>query len=341
MRNPIRPGWLLLALPLFIIVVACSCGSGLIPALSTPTETPTPAPTETPLPTSTPTSPPELTATPEQTAATLIVQNDGVAEICDLFVSPVTKDTWDEADQYLATGATIPPGETFTVEVPPGQYDLLAEGCANQTLGEDYGVELAAGGEMTWTVGADNAPSGGGGGGDPGRQLTVTNDSSYTICAVYVAAPEDTFWEMSEIDEEIPPGDYVWIYPITPGIHHIRAEACDGETAWEQKDVDLMADYEWVLQDTDGFVEEYGPSLIVNNQTGVDVCQIYVEKSANPTAWTSNVIPNQYIPSGDTYTLLDLTEGASYSLRVEACDTDDSWEELGIVMDEDKEWIVQ
>jgi hypothetical protein len=335
MRNPIRPGWLLFALPLFVVIVACSCGSGLLPALTTPTETPTLPPTETPLPTPTSAS----TATPERTAATLIVQNDGSAEVCDLFVSPVTKDSWEEVDQYLATGASIRAGESFTVEVPPGQYDLLAESCANQPLAEDYGVELAAGEETTWTVGAEDTPSGGGG--DPGRQLTVTNESTFTICAVYVAAPEDTFWEMSEIDEEIPPGDYVWIYPIAPGIHHIRAEACDGETAWEQKDVDITADYEWVLQDADAFVEEYGPSLIVNNQTGEDVCQIYVEQTANPTEWVSNVIPGQYIPDGETYTLLDLTEGGSYSLRVEACDSNNSWEELGIVMDEDKEWIVQ
>jgi hypothetical protein len=270
----------------------------------------------------------------------LTVQNDGSAEICDLYISPVEKEQWEEADQYLDTGESIPPGESFTVNVPPGMYDLLADNCANQPIAEDYGIELSAGSVSTWTVEA-SAPSSGGGGGDPGRQLTVTNESSYTICAVYVADPEDTFWEMSEIDDEIPPGDYVWIYPITPGMHHIRAEACDGETAWEQKDVDMMADYEWVLQDADGFVEEYGPSLVVINQTGVDMCQIYVEQTASPTEWTSNVIPNQYIPTGDTYTLLDLTEGVSYSLRVEACNTDDSWEQLGIVMDEDKEWTVQ
>jgi hypothetical protein len=341
MRNPIRPGWLLLALPLFIMAVACSCSSGLIPALTTPTETPTPAPTETSLPTSTPTSPPASTATPERTAATLIVQNDGSAEICDLFVSPVTKDTWDEVDQYLATGATISPGETFTVEVPPGQYDLLAEDCANQPLGEDYGIELAAGEEMTWAVEAENVPPGGGGGGDPGRQLTVTNESSYTICGVYTATPEETFWGMSEIDGEIAPGDYVWIYPITPGMYHIRAEACDGETAWEQKDVDLMADYEWVLQDADAFTENLGPSLTIVNRTGGDLCQIYVEQGDDPMTWTSNVIPGQFIPNGETFTLIDLTEGGSYSLRAEACEGDGSWEAIGVVMDQDKEWTVQ
>lgn len=254
MKNPIRPGWLLLALPLFVVAVACSCDSGLLPALSTPTETPTPPPTATQSPTATL----RPTATPERTAATLIVQNDGGADICDLFVSPVTKDSWEESDQYLAVGAAIRPGETFTVEVPPGAYDLLAESCANQPLAEEYGVELSAGSELTWTVEAavgPDAPSGGGGGGDPGRQLTVTNESSYTICAVYTAMPEDTFWGLSEIDEEIAPGDYMWIYPLPPGTYHMRAESCDGSAAWEQKDVDMAADYEWVLQDADAITD--------------------------------------------------------------------------------------
>lgn len=53
------------------------------------------------------------------------------------------------------------------------------------------------------------------------------------------------------------------------------------------------------------------------------------------------MIPDQYIPTGETFSLLDLTEGGSYSLRAEACDGDDSWEAIGVVMDQDKEWIVQ
>jgi hypothetical protein len=80
-------------------------------------------------------------------SATLNVVNESGREICDLYVSPVTDDTWN-AD--LMSGR-IAVGATHVVEnINPGDYDLRADFCDGGAPLENYGFTINGG--ETWRV---------------------------------------------------------------------------------------------------------------------------------------------------------------------------------------------
>jgi hypothetical protein len=63
----------------------------------------------------------------------LTVNNtSGNQEICYLFVSPTTASEW--GPDMLGNQGTIPPGESFTLAVEPGIYDVLMQDCSGNEL---------------------------------------------------------------------------------------------------------------------------------------------------------------------------------------------------------------
>lgn len=55
-------------------------------------------------------------------------------EICYLFVSPTTAADW--GPDMLGDRGTIPPGQTFTLAVEPGIYDVLMQDCSGKELAQ-------------------------------------------------------------------------------------------------------------------------------------------------------------------------------------------------------------
>ena len=70
----------------------------------------------------------------------LIVVNNSTEEVAYLYVSPQQSDSWG-AD-VLGTEQTIEPGQSFTVRVPPGVYDLMVENFDHEEVGRNMGVTI-------------------------------------------------------------------------------------------------------------------------------------------------------------------------------------------------------
>lgn len=78
---------------------------------------------------------------------TLTVQNQSSEDICFLYVSPTSDDTW--GDDRLGS-EILNAGDSFDVSIPKGDYDLRAEFCGSTDPVEEYGVSINA--DKNWTI---------------------------------------------------------------------------------------------------------------------------------------------------------------------------------------------
>jgi serine/threonine protein kinase len=231
-----------------VVVVGCVIGGAALGGwalLSGSTPTPLPPPTDVP-PTVAPTNPPPTEALgvgPSPTAntgggatgaeASLIVDNQSAQTVCELYVSPRDSDSW--GDNQLNADTVIASGDTFTLEgVPSGVYDMQALDCSQYLLASRYGVELN-GSEIHWAVR------------DKDATLLVINNSDMAVCGVYVSSPGDTIWGLSQLGEDqLASGGQIEI-AVADGTWDLRAEACEGDTYWEEYEVDISTHQEWTL----------------------------------------------------------------------------------------------
>ncbi len=78
----------------------------------------------------------------------LLLKNDSSADVCYVYISPVTSDSWGE--DWLGAKEGIDPGERRVFFVKPGTYDLMAQDCDENTLAEENGVEIKS--DLIWTL---------------------------------------------------------------------------------------------------------------------------------------------------------------------------------------------
>jgi hypothetical protein len=71
------------------------------------------------------------------------VVNESSSEVCYAFISPTGAQNWGEDD--LEAEETIAPGASRPWPLPAGTYDVLLQDCDQNTLGEEYEVDLAQG----------------------------------------------------------------------------------------------------------------------------------------------------------------------------------------------------
>jgi serine/threonine protein kinase len=232
-----------------VVALIALCGGGffllggpdlLAPPTPTPTSTPSPTPTATPTNTPTP-LPPTSTPTQVATSGNLRVENRSGMTICYFNVSPNTDSTWGDDD--LGANETIANGADYVFSnVAFDVYDLRALDCDNNTIDEIYGIDIGAAG-YTWTV-TSGASSG-------NTILNVINNSSLTVCFVYISSVDDSSWGPNDLDggQTIVPGTQISI-PVAPGNWDLRAETCDQNTYWEHYDSPISeGGYDWTLTD--------------------------------------------------------------------------------------------
>jgi hypothetical protein len=88
---------------------------------------------------------------PASDVGTVTVVNGSTQTICFLYTSPSASD--DYGEDRLDSFGIIEPGASFTLNgVPPGANDFLAENCAEDTIEEEWEVNVTAGQTLTWTV---------------------------------------------------------------------------------------------------------------------------------------------------------------------------------------------
>jgi hypothetical protein len=78
----------------------------------------------------------------------LAIENESYIEVCYAFVSPSGAKNWGEDD---LGGATIPPGDSISITLAAGYYDLLTVDCFDEVLTEEYDLDVSS--DSTYTVG--------------------------------------------------------------------------------------------------------------------------------------------------------------------------------------------
>jgi hypothetical protein len=239
--------------------LACGVGGAAEPTATPVPPTPIPPtpvpPTATPQPTAVPPTAAPPTAAPStggdsqpapsslgsgSSTSGLDIVNEANIEICALFVTPSTSEEW--GDNQLGSGNTIAVGETFTLtDIPVGTYDLLVEDCQGNGLAQEFDVEFTEEG-ITWTLSGNVDES--------TVQLDLINDSSATLCYLYVSPSDAEDWGPDQFGEEtiLEPGMTFTLEGIVPGQYDMLVESCDGLTL-EEYGLDLTQDFTYTVAD--------------------------------------------------------------------------------------------
>jgi hypothetical protein len=81
-------------------------------------------------------------------AGTLTIVNNSSEDVCYVYVSPADSTSW--GDDWLDESTILDAGESETVTVGAGIYDLQAADCDGNAIAEQYDVDLSTG--QTWTL---------------------------------------------------------------------------------------------------------------------------------------------------------------------------------------------
>jgi len=89
-----------------------------------------------------------ITVGDSRATSRLFVDNTSDTEVCYVFISPSSGDDW--GDDRMGENETIMMGRTRVFYVRPGIYDMTARDCEDNTLAEQYEVDLST--DVTWTL---------------------------------------------------------------------------------------------------------------------------------------------------------------------------------------------
>lgn len=234
--------------------------------------------------------------------ASLTVVNDSSTDLCYLYISPSTSDTWG-AD-WLGS-STIPAGgqQTFTLEA--GTWDLLARDCSGGTLDEQYGIELS--GDMTWTIY--------GGAGTGSASLEVVNNGSTSVCYVYISPTTASEWGNDWLGSDTIPAGSSYVFYMDAGSYDLMATDCSGNTLDSQMGVDISGSMTWTIGQGSSGGGGSGTLMLVNN-SGATVCYVYISPTT-ATEWGGDWLGSSTVASGSSYTFS--VPAGSYDLKAEDC----------------------
>ncbi len=297
-----------------------------------PTETPEPVePTRTP-------EPPMPTRDAGANLALFQIVNRAAEPVCRLYVSPATKENWEDVDQVLGTSGRLAPGATFEYEVPPGQYDLRADDCSGQLMNTDFGLTMGPGQVVSWEIidATDRVPDG------TGIRLTIVNDSGTDLCYLYISPTTEQTWGPDELINDVIGRGTTYTLDVRPGLYDLRAETCD-DLGIDQYNVNLNNPYQWVVtppeQATAGIDRNENSSikLRVINDSSYEICFLYLFAPGTED-FGPNELLGDTIPVGATY-ILGINPGI-YNLRAETCDQVTFWEFASADMRSGFEWTL-
>ena len=247
----------------------------------------------------------------------LTLFNDSGWDVCYVYISPTSSDAW--GGDWLGTDI-VPDGTSYTFQVPIGSYDLLAEDCDENALGEEYGVSISE--DTDWTL----SPVGG-----EAATLTVYNDTDTPIWYVYISPSTSDSWGDDWLGSDVIPVNESYTFELTEGTYDLKAEDENYNVIATRFDEYISGDLDWTL-----YLEDYA-TLTLSNDSGWDVCYVYISPS-NGTTWGDDWLGADIIVSGDSRTF-QVSMG-TYDLLAEDCDHNTLAEEYEVDLSEPLEWTL-
>lgn len=151
----------------------------------------------------------------------ITINNTTSEDICFLYISSPDTDEWGE--EQLGSDF-INAGESYSLKIEPGTYDLLAEDCEINTLAEEYSVEITQ--NYVWTVvqeGATEPISG------ETISIQIDNVSSSDVCFLYISPSDAGSWGEDVLGADLIFAGDSWTTEVAAGTYDILAEDCDNE----------------------------------------------------------------------------------------------------------------
>jgi len=184
--------------------------------------------------------PPEAVASPPADAVAFTLDNQACTTLCWVALSPHVCDDW--GGDWIGD-RNVPSGESVTLQVPPGLYDLMIEDCTEEPaiferldLTQDVRFPI-------YDADADGTR-------DCGASLTVVNDSPTPICHMWIEWTESQFSERFGDkwlgEEQIAPGESR-TFVVRPAHYNIKAEGCEWEQLRIEMDVPVQGPLVWTV----------------------------------------------------------------------------------------------
>lgn len=190
------------------------------------------------------------------------------------------------------------------------------------------------------TAPVDNTSTAGGSkssGGDVGSGivLDVVNNTSSTVCYLYLSPSENTEWGDDQLGAEtvIASGEYFTLTDILAGTYDLRADDCDSNILVQNFGIEMTSTegYTWTLSDSQ-------VTLTVINNSSIDICYLYVSPSTDDEWGPDQLGPETILYAGNTFAVEGIDPG-SYDMRIEGC-TEGDLEEYGLDLSTDFEYTV-
>ena len=173
----------------------------------------------------------------------LTLANETNIDICTLFVSSSSASDW--GDNRL--GNPLSPGAAVTYNLMADTYDVLAQDCSGNNIGDGFGLDL---------LGADNYYAFQGDFGPPPEPteaptagpftLTLANDTDFEICFLYVSPSSASDWGEDRLGGTLPSGATINVL-LEPDTYDVLAEDCENVTVATAFGIDVNEDVYWSL----------------------------------------------------------------------------------------------
>lgn len=167
-----------------------------------------------------------------------IITNDSCTSFCSVNISPTRCDDWGFdwiRDDSLRSG------ETITVYLQPGKYDVLVENCSN--LLAEFDKQNIDGENHLVLREVDRSD-------DQSCQASVTviNQTDVPICHMWIATDESESFGLNWLgSEQIMPGERMQFF-VFPDTYDLKAEDCDFNLLRVEIEVEIDGHIDWLVE---------------------------------------------------------------------------------------------
>ena len=166
------------------------------------------------------------------------IQNDSCTTLCSINISPTRCDDWGFdwiRDDSLRSG------ESVTVYLQPGKYDVLLEECTDR----EYVIErqMVDGENRLDLINDDDTDLR-----SCQASVTVVNQTDVPICHMWIATGESESFGGNWLgSEQILPGEEMQFY-VYPNTYDLKAEDCDFAVLRVELEVEIDAHLDWLVE---------------------------------------------------------------------------------------------